>query len=312
MSRAFSTNKTELIVVQVVLMTYKPIQNELVTIGLCVKNSEKTIAKILNSIGNQQYPKELMQLIVVDGCSKDQTIPILNRIISKTDLHVKIYSDEGKGLGVARQITVKNAVGQYIMFVGADVELLEDFTRKQVEFLTQNPTVGISAGRHMFREEGGLISEVWNLHNYVSKFGYDALVCRLEAVRQVGGFDEQIKGASEDKDLILRIKAKGWGVSVNDNARFYHACRENLKDFWNEKVWFGYGNHYLNHKYENTVPLWRNVPAGSFVYGLKLTLKAYKSTYKKISYLIPFLTVFGNLAWWLGYIKGHLNGYGHH
>lgn len=290
--------------------TYKSEQNAKVTIGLCVKNSEETVAKAVGSITNQQYPKELIQLIVVDGCSEDKTIPILTHMISRTPLQAEFYTDNGKGLGFARQISVDNARGKYILFIGADVELLDDFIQKQVDFLQQNANVGISAGRHMYKE-GGLISAVWSLHNYVSKFGYDALVCRLEAVKQAGGFDKDIKGASEDKDLIMRVKAKGWGISINDNARFYHACRENLTDFWREQAWFGYGNHYLNHKYPNTMPIWRNVPAGSLIDGLRFALQAYKSTRKKISFLIPSQMVFGNLAWWSGFVKSHFDGYGH-
>jgi glycosyltransferase involved in cell wall biosynthesis len=292
------------------LMSFKSVANTKVTIGLCVRNSEKTVEKTIYSIINQRYPKELLQLIVVDGCSEDKTISILNRLISKVNLHAEIYSDNGRGLGVARQIVVANAKGKYLIFIGADVELLDDFLQKQVEFLQQNPQVGISAGRHMYKK-GGLISAVWSLHNYAVKFGYDALVCRFDAVKQVGGFDEQIRGAAEDQDLIMRIKAKGWTIAINDEARFYHACRENLRDFWNEQAWYGYGSHYLDHKTNNTVPLWRNIPAGSFIHGLKLSLQAYESTRERISFLIPLQMVFGNVAWWFGYLKSHLNGYGH-
>jgi len=48
-----------------------------------------------------------------------------------------------------------------------------------------------------------------------------------------------------------------------------------------------------------------------FGHSLKLSQKAYVKTYRKISFLIPLLSVWGNTAWWFGFIKGHIDGYGH-
>ena len=48
-----------------------------VTVGLCVKNSEATVERAVNSIIAQDYPQELMELLIVDGSSRDKTIPII-------------------------------------------------------------------------------------------------------------------------------------------------------------------------------------------------------------------------------------------
>ena len=133
---------------------------------------------------------------------------------------------------------------------------------------------------------------------------------RREALREVGGFDENMRG-TEDKDVILRIRKKGWALSVNEKAGFYHNCRESLREFWKEQAWFGSGNHYLNHKYGCLNPLWRSIPAGSFIYGLELATKSYRLTNRKTSFLIPPLLTFAKIAWWFGFITAHMNGYGH-
>lgn len=281
------------------------------TVGVCVKNNERTIKGAIESILSQKYPRELMQVIVVDGCSTDGTLTIIKNMTSEMDVLVEIFSDKGKGLGAARQIVVDNAKGDYLVFVDGDVELQEDFVQRQVDFMEKNPKVAISVGKYMFKE-GNILSTVWNLScNAVPQLGTDGTVFRLEALRQVGGFDENIRGASEDKDVILRIRKKGWGFSVNEEAMFYHNCRQNFKEFWEEQAWVGSGNHYLNHKHGYLNPLWRSVPAGYFGYGLKLAGKSYNSTHRKRSFLIPPLMVFGNIAWWFGFIKAHLKGYGH-
>jgi len=282
-----------------------------ITVGVCVKNNERTVKGSIDGILNQKYPRELMQIIIVDGCSTDRTLPIIRRMTSEMDLSVEILSDKGKGLGAARQMVVDNAQGDYIIFVDGDVELQEDFIQKQVDFMEKNPNVATAIGGYMFKE-GNLISTVWCLANHVSGFGLgnDATIYRSEVLRQVGGFDKKMRG-TEDKDVILRIRKKGWAFLANETAGFYHNCRESFKEFWKEQAWFGSGNHYLNHKHGCLRPLWRSLPAGSFRYGLELSIKSYRLTNRKISFLIPPLMVLGNIAWWFGFIKAHMNGYGH-
>jgi len=282
-----------------------------ITVGVCVKNSERTIKGALAGILNQKYPREQMQVIIVDGCSTDRTLSIIENMASEMDMPVEILSDKGKGLGAARQTVVDNAKGDYIVFVDGDVELQEDFVQKQVDFMEKNPKVATAVGRYMFKE-GNLLSTVWSLCCYVAPpMGTDGTIFRLEALRQVEGFDENIRGAAEDTDVILRIRKEGWEISANEEAQFYHNCRQSLREFWKERAWIGSGSHYLNHKHGCLNPLWRSLPAGSLRYGLELAIESYGSTNRKTSFLIPPLLVFGNIAWWFGFIQAHFNGYGH-
>jgi len=276
-----------------------------------VKNSEKTIKDAIDSIINQKYPVELIQVIVVDGCSRDKTMSLLAVATAKTSMEVETYSDMGRGLGAARQIVVNKANGNYIIFADADVKLFDDFARKHVKFMEENPNVGVAFGKPMY-QEGTLTSSVWNLYQYATGgfSGNDATIYRPEALRMVGGFDSNIKGAGEDNDLLYRIRAKGWLVATNETARFFHRNRENLKGFLIERFWFGYGGHYFSHKTKQR-PTWRQNPIGAFKYGLQMALKAYTLTHKKISFLIPTHVVLSNIFWWFGYYKAHIQGYGH-
>jgi glycosyltransferase involved in cell wall biosynthesis len=282
-------------------------------IGVCVRNSERTIERAIESILKQTYTSrtELMQVIIVDGNSTDRTLSIIKRMMLKTSTPVEIFSDKGRGLGFARQMVIDKAKGDYVVFVDGDVEFQDDFIQKQIDFMEKNPQVAIAIGKYLIKK-GKLISEAWNLKKHVSiHLGTDTAICRLKALRQVGGFDKNMKGASEDKDLIIRIQKKGWAFSINEEAGFYHDSRTSLREFWIEQTWFGFGNHYLYHKHDVLGPLWHYLPVGSFRYGLRLAKKGYGLTNRKISFLIPLLMGFGNIAWWVGFTKAHFNGYGH-
>ena len=284
-----------------------------VTIGVCVKDSERTVKQSIESIISQKYPTEFIQLIVVDGCSKDKTLSIINSATSKARTIVETYSDKGEGLGTARQIVVNNAKGKYVIFVDGDVKLFSDFVRNHVKFMEENPNIGVAFGTPMFQEERTLIATVSDLRAYATggSLGNDATIYRSEALRQVGGFDTKIKGAAEDVDLIVRFRLHGWQRSVNKTARFFHKRRENLRSFWIESSWMGYGDHYVNHKGCSFGAVWHRFPAAEFVYGLKLASRAYERTQRKLSFLILPQMILANISWWAGFTKGHIDGYGH-
>jgi glycosyltransferase involved in cell wall biosynthesis len=199
-----------------------------VTIGVCVKDSEKTIKESIDSIISQKYPTELIQVVIVDGCSRDKTMLIVASATAKTDMKVETCSDKSKGLGAARQIVVNNANGKYIIFADADVKIFDDLVKRHVEFMEENPNVGVAFGKPML-QEGTLVSTVWNLYCYAlgGFLGNDATIYCPEAIKEVCGFDPKIKGAGEDIDLINKIRAKGWLISINEKARFFHKGREN-------------------------------------------------------------------------------------
>jgi glycosyltransferase involved in cell wall biosynthesis len=283
-----------------------------VTFGVCAKNAEKTIEECLNSIVNQSYPKKLMRIIVVDGFSRDKTVPVAANAVKGTGVQMEIHSDNERGLGAARQIATDKAIGKYIIFVDADVILFPNVAEEHVKLMEENPGVGVAFGKSVYKE-GKLLSKVQDLNDLAlgGIVAFNATIIRLKSLRQINGFDVKIKGATEDRDLIVRIKADGWLVLVNEKAKFFHKTRETLRELWNEREWFGYGDHYFNHKYPNIDHAWRKLPLRSFFFGMKISLRAYNLTHQRISFLIPFHTTFSNLAWWLGFLKAHIDCYGH-
>lgn len=284
-----------------------------VTIGVCAKDAERTIRQSVESIIAQKYPSELIQLVVVDGCSKDNTLSIIRSATSKrAGMIVETYSDKGEGLGTARQIVINHAEGKYVIFVDADVILFNDFVRNHVEFMERNPDVSIASAKSLLIE-GSLIATIWDLANYATELsGLGGSICRLEALQQVGGFDTKIRGASEDRDLLLRFQLNGLKISINRAARCFHRRRENLCLLWNEQSWFGYGDHYLVHKHGSTAgPVWLKLPVVELNYSLKLASKTYEETGSRLSFLLLPIMIFGDLAWWTGFAKAHKNEYGH-
>lgn len=291
-----------------------------VTVGVCVKNCEMTIKDTIKSILSQDFPHNQIELIIVDGYSKDKTLSIVKKSIKKADIETKIFR-ENKGLGYARQIVVDNARGDFIVWVDGDMILSKDFVRKQVEFMERNPKVGIGRARYGIDNESGPVAYLENIpfvveslrHNAVPLgiCGTEGAIYRVSAIRQAGGFDINIKGAAEDIDLARRILNACW-LAQATTAVFYERCKESWRELWNQYSWWGYGWHYFFHKTKNLGMLIKMSPLGGFLAGVLRFPFAYKLTNRKLLlFLLPFHYMFKRLAFCYGFSKAHIEGYGH-
>ncbi len=95
------------------------------SISLPVYNSAKYLESCLETIFSQEYPKKLIEVLVVDGGSSDNTLEIVRRY------NTKIF-DNPKRLGeYGMQIAVANASGDLLILFAADNGLVgKDWLRR--------------------------------------------------------------------------------------------------------------------------------------------------------------------------------------
>lgn len=295
-----------------------------VTIGLCVKNSETTIKETLESILNQDFPHEQMELIVVDGYSRDKTLDILANHMKNTKLKTKIFR-EGKGLGKQRHMVVENANGDYIVWIDGDMILSKNYITAMVEFMEQNPKVSIAKGTTSACYKGKTVSTLETLSRYItlrsmnfqSKHAYSKTlgtggsIYRTKAIRQVGGFDENLKYYCEDWDAEIKMQAKGWLRAVKTDIEYLDYERNGLsmKVLW-KKYWLrGYYTHYFLHKRPGLIKHHRIFPPAAFLTGLIEAGKLFKLVRKKTVFLLPLHYLLKSIPWYIGFITSHLNSY---
>ena len=114
-------------------------KSPVLTIGLCAKNSEKTISYAIYSIFRQDFPHDLMEVIFVDDGSTDSTLKMMKDAATKTDISVRIFSGPWRGLGKARNTVIFNAQGDYVLWVDSDEIITEQYARKQIDIIKKNP-----------------------------------------------------------------------------------------------------------------------------------------------------------------------------
>lgn len=106
---------------------------KLVSIIVPAYNEEKQIKKCIDSLLKQTYKN--IEIIVVDDGSADDTLKILNEY---NDKRLIIVSKENGGQGSARNVGIKKASGQYLMFVDSDDYVCENIVELLMNDLKQN------------------------------------------------------------------------------------------------------------------------------------------------------------------------------
>ena len=296
----------------------------LLTIGVCVRNGESTLRDAIESILRQNFPREQTQVIFVDDGSEDHTPDIISQYIPLLGSQTKFFRTSWNGLGKARNLIVKNADGEYLLFVDADEILTSCYVKKQVEVMAKNPEVGITAG--IFKTVPGnmilnleVIPYIVNQRNYLKPknfiwktdklIGTGGTTFRVKALREVNGFDERIKGSGEDTDLVLRIKKAGWLIRPN-MAELYelHGGLSKPKDLWKKYFWYGYGCQRAIRQTREAFSIPRMTPVAGLVTGVFYSFEAYKFLYQKIVFLLPFHYGLKLTAWTCGFMKGQIQG----
>jgi GT2 family glycosyltransferase len=130
---------------------------------------------------------------------------------------------------------------------------------------------------------------------------------RVKALKQVKGFDERIKGAGEDIDLVLRIKKAGWVIRPN-SAELYelHGGLSKPKDLWKKYFWYGYGCQRTIRQTREAFSIPRMSPIAGLVAGVFYSFPAYRFLHQKQVFLLPFHFGLKLTAWTFGFMKGQI------
>lgn len=89
-----------------------------VSIIIPIYNVEEYIEKALNSVYEQSLSD--IEIICVDDCSKDKSREIVQEYTNKDKRFKLISLDKNKGQGIARNIGIQQAQGEYLMFLDPD------------------------------------------------------------------------------------------------------------------------------------------------------------------------------------------------
>jgi cellulose synthase/poly-beta-1,6-N-acetylglucosamine synthase-like glycosyltransferase len=255
--------------------------------------------------------------VLVDGKSKDNTLKIAVRILNNSKFNWEIVSDDGRGLGYARQLIVEHSKGIYLGFVDSDQQLHPTWLNMAIEHLKSDPKVAAVRGVQGLTYNLPLSGALENYVKYIDEheapleckvdyFGLGGSVLKKAAVVDAGGFRAMFRFVSEDTDLAARLKRLGYKIHNLQSAIFYHYSRPTWQALF--KQYRGYGYYFRTiekiykeeaRNYRLLIALW-NILYCPLI-SVRTIFKAYKFTKDKRCVLMPFYYAFRLSAWTIGY-----------
>lgn len=198
-----------------------------VTISIVTYNSEAVIADCLRSL-----PDDLA-VIVVDNASSDKTCSLISADFPQVEL---ILLSENKGFGAAHNVAMRRASTPYLFLFNPDAVLgsncLEILLQSANAFcdaaiiapalLDEGGKAQLSYNTAFYKRSGAtgtVLAEAPLCAEFLS--GAAMLVC-MDAMKQLGGFDEHIFLFYEDDDMCLRARAAGYSCVYVPTAKVMH------------------------------------------------------------------------------------------
>jgi cellulose synthase/poly-beta-1,6-N-acetylglucosamine synthase-like glycosyltransferase len=232
-------------------MSKKAIELPYVSIIVPVLNSEKTIKVLLESLINLDYDKKKLEIIMVDGGSKDSTKEIIQ------NFSVNLIIEKKKGLNVARNTGFKISTGKIILFTDSDCVIPENWVKNMVKHFL-NPKVGCVGGS-ILRYKNSFLSRYadesimpvlrrfkkFEMLNNVELFSRYPAGCnmafRRRAIEKVGGFNEEIIYGFDEDELVERVCNAGYKLILDPDTIVKHQHRPNLKSLLKQNYNYGKG-----------------------------------------------------------------------
>ncbi len=240
-----------------------------ISIVVPVKDFERTISKSLGYLLQINYPHDFMEIVIVDGGSRDRT-PDIIRSRQKDYSFIKlIEAPDCASAGFARNKALESAKGEYIFFTDGDCAPCKEWVNIMLSKFASDAAIGIVGGEiHTLKVDTENLTEAYCEHfrfNMVSprygfiKEGYFPALTdrsptqiaghrayffvtanvayRRKAIRSADAKFWQYP-TGEDMDMCLQVESKGWRLYFAPDAYVHHMHRSDIEAL--RKVWFSY------------------------------------------------------------------------
>ncbi|MEO7793825.1 MAG: glycosyltransferase family 2 protein [Thermoanaerobaculia bacterium] len=257
----------------------------LATVVIPMRNEAGSIARCLAAVQSQDYPRDRLEVFIVDGASRDGSRAIVERTVGG-DARFKRLENPGGLVPVALNLGLAAARGEVFLRIDAHTIVEPDYVRRCVELLRASgaenvggPLLPVGA-----TTLGDGIAAAMRCRFGVgpARFRYARAVEEVDTVylgafpralfERIGGFSEAMV-RNQDYEMNYRIRRAGGRILVDPAIRSTYLVRPDLPSLWRQFASYGYWKAQMLRRYPRSLRL-RQVAAPGLVAALFGTLLA--------------------------------------
>ncbi len=258
-------------------------------------NEEKSISFLLTALYRQNYQKDSMEIIIVDGLSTDNTIKEISSFAEvHPDLNIRVIPNSKKIIPAAINLGILNSNGEIIVRMDAHSVPDQDYIKYCVENLKNNIAANVGGKWQIIPGSESLIAKCISLaagHPFGvgdAKYRYSQTAEYVDTVPfgafyksltdEIGLFNEELL-ANEDYEFNVRIRNSGKKIYFDPKITTKYIARENWVDLAKQYWRYGYWKFKMLKNYPDTLR-WRQAIPPVFVAGIifLLLLALFSST----------------------------------
>ena len=238
-------------------------------------NEEKVIANTIEAMLALDYPKDKLEIIVINDGSTDSTKEIIERYAA-TDGRVVLFDvpkgEGGKGKSRALNLGVQRTTSEIIAIYDADNTPDKDALRYLVAQLVANKELGAVSGKfRTVNKRVNLLTRFinietlsfqsmlqagrWQMHNIATLPGTNFVMWSW-LIKRLKGWDEE--ALTEDSELSIRIYQEGYKIKFIPYAITYEQEPEQWRVWVKQRMRWVRGNNYVIGKFLKQLPRFKN------------------------------------------------------
>ncbi|MGN0186239.1 MAG: glycosyltransferase family 2 protein [Paludibacteraceae bacterium] len=207
-------------------------------------NEERFIAACLDSVLQQTYLLDKMDIMVVDGGSTDKTTTIVEQYHRQYG-NIRLLRNGRKIQSVAFNIGVDNSTAPYIVRLDAHATYNKEYIALCIDALQADSKRGNAGGRFIIQAQNDSLWAVCNQILNYSKFGIGGAAFRVgnqagnvdtvpfgafprTMIDKIGGMREDLP-RGEDNEYNSRIRKAGYDIYYNPEIKIYYYARPTLR-----------------------------------------------------------------------------------
>jgi glycosyltransferase involved in cell wall biosynthesis len=227
-----------------------------VSVVVPVRNEERYVGECLRSILGGTYAAANMEILVVDGCSSDNTRAIVADIARRHPI-VRLLDNPAKQAACAMNIGIRSASGTFVIRVDAHATYPPEYIDRLLTatqaldadnvggiFLTEPGGSGVQARAvpHVMTHPFGVGNSMYRLRQERAPYRVDTVpfgCYRRELLERIGLYDETFV-RNQDDELNARLSLAGGRIYLLPDLHIRYFARDRLRKMGHMFYEYGY------------------------------------------------------------------------